>query len=64
MIADHPDAPARLAPFLAEWDYMAEQLLARLDRIADTEYGLVDQRIVDGSVIGRHARCRDSWPTT
>ena len=31
MIADFPDAPARLAPFLAQWDYMTEQLLGRLD---------------------------------
>jgi hypothetical protein len=38
MIADYPHVPARLAPFLAQWDYMAEQLLGRLDGIDDAEY--------------------------
>ena len=37
MIADFPDAPARLAPFLAQWDYMAASLLARLDGLTDDE---------------------------
>ena len=27
MTADYPDAPPRLAPFLALWDYMRDQLL-------------------------------------
>jgi len=26
MIADYPDAPPRLAPFLASWDYMSEKI--------------------------------------
>lgn len=30
--------PARLAPFLAQWDYMAEILLERLDGLTDEEY--------------------------
>lgn len=37
MIADYPDAPPRLAPFLAQWDYMSEQVLARLDGLTDEE---------------------------
>ena len=37
MIADFPDSPARLAPFLAQWDYMADQLLARLEGLTDAE---------------------------
>jgi hypothetical protein len=37
MIADFPDAPARLAPFLAQWDYMTGQLLGRLDGLTDEE---------------------------
>lgn len=37
MIADYPDVPPRLAPFLAQWDYMREQLLARLEGLTDTE---------------------------
>lgn len=38
MIADYPTRPPRLAPFLAQWDYMAEQLLGRLKAIDDTEF--------------------------
>jgi hypothetical protein len=38
MIADYPDAPGRLAPFLAQWDYMSAQLTGRLDGIEDEEY--------------------------
>lgn len=37
MIADYPDAAPRLAPFLAQWDYMSEQLLLRLDGLTDEE---------------------------
>jgi hypothetical protein len=37
MIADFPDAPARLTPFLAQWDYMAAQLLGRLEGLTDEE---------------------------
>jgi hypothetical protein len=38
MIADYPGVPARLAPFLAQWDYMSEQLMGRLDGLTDTEF--------------------------
>ena len=37
MIADFPDAPARLAPFLAQWDYMAASLKGRLEGLTDAE---------------------------
>jgi DinB family protein len=37
MIADYPDAPPRLAPFLAQWDWMSGQLLARLEGLTDDE---------------------------
>jgi DinB superfamily len=37
VIADYPDAPPRLAPFLAQWDYMSEQLLGRLEGLTDEE---------------------------
>ena len=37
MIADYPDAPPRLAPFLAQWDYMRDQVLARLEGLTDEE---------------------------
>jgi hypothetical protein len=37
MIADYPDTPPRLAPFLAQWDYMSEQLLSRLEGLTDDE---------------------------
>lgn len=37
MIADYPDAPPRLAPFLAQWDYMRDQVLGRLDGLTDEE---------------------------
>jgi hypothetical protein len=37
MIADYPDAPPRLAPFLAQWDYVRDQLLARLEGLTDDE---------------------------
>jgi hypothetical protein len=37
MIADYPDAPPRLAPFLAQWDWMSAQLLGRLDGLTDEE---------------------------
>lgn len=37
MISDYPQAPPRLAPFLASWDYMNEQLLARLEGLTDDE---------------------------
>src|SRR3989442_11655990 len=34
----NPDTPLRLVPFLAQWDYMSAQLLARLEGIDDAEY--------------------------
>jgi hypothetical protein len=34
---EHP-TPARLAPFLAQWDYMAEQMTARLAGLTDEEF--------------------------
>lgn len=37
MIDSYPDSPARLAPFLAQWDYVVEQLYARLDGLDDVE---------------------------
>lgn len=37
MIDSYPDAPPRLAPFLAQWDYVAEQLFARLEGLTDEE---------------------------
>jgi hypothetical protein len=37
MIADYPDAPPRLAPFLAQWDWMSTQVLSRLEGLADEE---------------------------
>jgi hypothetical protein len=37
MIDSYPDSPARLAPFLAQWDYVTEQLFGRLDGLTDTE---------------------------
>jgi hypothetical protein len=37
VIADYPDAPPRLAPFLAQWDYMSGQLLGRLEGLDDEE---------------------------
>lgn len=37
MIADFPNVPPRLAPFLAQWDYMAEQLAGRLEGLTDDE---------------------------
>jgi DinB superfamily len=36
--ADNSDAPPRLAAFLAQWDYMSEQLLARLHGLTDEEF--------------------------
>jgi hypothetical protein len=38
MIADYPTAPPRLAPFLAQWDYMSEQLVRRLEGLGDAEF--------------------------
>ncbi|SRR6266540_4285520 len=32
------DVPPRLAPFLAQWDYMADVLLARLTGLTDVEF--------------------------
>lgn len=37
MIESYPDAPTRLAPFLAQWDYAAGQLLERLQGLTDGE---------------------------
>ena len=37
MIADYPDAPPRLAPFLAQWDHVSSQLFARLEGLTDGE---------------------------
>jgi hypothetical protein len=33
-----PDTAPRLAPFLAQWDYMSEQLMGRLSGIGDAEF--------------------------
>jgi hypothetical protein len=32
------DTPARLAPFLAQWDYVTEQLFDRLEGLTDDEF--------------------------
>jgi hypothetical protein len=37
MISSYPHVPPRLAPFLAQWDYVTEQLFARLDGLDDGE---------------------------
>lgn len=37
MIADYPNVPSRLAPFLAQWDHVAGQLLKRIDGLTDDE---------------------------
>lgn len=37
MIDSYPDAPPRLAPFLAQWDYVTEQLFFRLEGLSDQE---------------------------
>jgi hypothetical protein len=37
MIDSYPDAPPRLAPFLAQWDYVVEQLFGRLEGLTDDE---------------------------
>lgn len=37
MIDSYPHVPPRLAPFLAQWDYVAEQLFARLEGLTDEE---------------------------
>lgn len=38
MIDSFPDAPPRLAPFLAQWDYVTEQLFNRLEGLTDEEF--------------------------
>lgn len=37
LIAEYQHAPPRLAPFLASWDYMSQQLLERLEGLTDEE---------------------------
>lgn len=37
MIDSYPHVPQRLAPFLAQWDYVTEQLFARLEGLTDQE---------------------------
>lgn len=37
MIDSYPDAPSRLAPFLAQWDYVTEQLFNRLEGLTSQE---------------------------
>ena len=37
MIASYPSAPSRLAPFLAQWDYVEGQLFGRLEGLTDRE---------------------------
>lgn len=37
MIDSYPDVPSRLAPFLAQWDYVTGQLFARLEGLTDVE---------------------------
>jgi hypothetical protein len=36
-LSSYPDAPARLAPFLAQWDYTVDQLRGRLQGLTDEE---------------------------
>lgn len=36
-ISSYPDTPARLAPFLAQWDYTVDQLRGRLQGLTDEE---------------------------
>jgi hypothetical protein len=57
MIADYPDAPPRLAPFLAQWDYMSEQVLSRLAGLTHEELVwepaprvLTVRRLPDGTI--------------
>lgn len=35
MIADYPDSPPRLAPLLAQWDYVVDILFTRLEGLTD-----------------------------
>ncbi len=37
MIDSYPAVPPRLAPFLAQWDYVTEQLFGRLQGLTDDE---------------------------
>lgn len=37
MIDSYPHVPPRLAPFLAQWDYVTEQLFSRLEGLTDAE---------------------------
>ena len=37
MIDSYPHVPPRLAPFLAQWDYVTEQLFGRLEGLTDDE---------------------------
>jgi len=37
MIDSYPHVPPRLAPFLAQWDYVTEQLFGRLTNLSDEE---------------------------
>lgn len=37
MIESYSDSPPRLAPFLAQWDYVTQQLFGRLEDLFDTE---------------------------
>ncbi len=37
VISSYPDSPSRLAPFLAQWDYVTEQLFSRLQGLTDHE---------------------------
>jgi hypothetical protein len=37
LIASYPGAPTRLAPFLAQWDYVEGQLFSRLEGLGDEE---------------------------
>ena len=37
MIDSYPHVPSRLAPFLAQWDYVTEQLFGRLENLTDEE---------------------------
>lgn len=37
MIESYSDSPPRLAPFLAQWDYVTEQLFGRLENLSNAE---------------------------
>ena len=44
MSDDRHQIPARLAPFLAQWDYVVEMLFARMEGLTDEEYLRVGEK--------------------